>query len=180
MFDFNEEDVKKAIVEKVSNEILDKDDDLSSLIAKEVKARLDTIFIERAQAQIEAAIDDAINNSFEREYQRVTAWGDPQGSKTTIRAELEKTVNGYWSANVNSKTGKTTDSIYDNVTRAEFLMTQVCARDFSESMKQAALNITGALKDGLRNQMGLQMDIILNDLFRIKSLQDQGKVEKPY
>lgn len=51
---------------------------------------------------------------------------------------------------------------------------------FSAAMKQSALNVTGALKDGLRNQIGQQMDVLLNDLFRIKSLQDQGKVEKPY
>lgn len=180
MFDFNEEDVKKAIVEKVSNEILDKDDDLSGLIAKEVKARLDKIFVERAQAQIESAIGAAIKNSFEHQYQKITQWGDAVGEKTTIRAELEKTVNGYWGAKVDNKTGKPSSSDYSSVTRAEFLMTQICAQDFSESMKQAALSVTGALKDGLRNQMGQQMDIILNDLFRIKSLQDQGKVEKPY
>jgi hypothetical protein len=47
-------------------------------------------------------------------------------------------------------------------------------------MRQSAQNITGALKDGLRNQMAYQMDQLLEGLFRIKSLQDQGKVEKPY
>lgn len=180
MLNINEEDLKKAIVEKVSNEILNKDDDLTSMVAKEIKARLDKIFVDRAQAQIEAAIDAAIQVSFEREYQRVTQWGEPSGAKTTIRAELEKTINGYWSARVDPKTGKPTDSSYTHVTRAEYLMTQVCAADFSESMKQSALNVAGALKDGLRNQMGQQMDALLESLFRVKSLQDQGKVEKPY
>lgn len=59
-------------------------------------------------------------------------------------------------------------------------MTQICAEDFSKQMKDSAVNITGHLKDGLRNQMGKVMDDILSELFKVKSLQDQGKVEKPY
>lgn len=180
MLNISEEDLKKAIVEKVSNEILRKDDDISAMVGKEVKARLDKIFVDRAHAQIEAAINEAIKGSFEHEYQRVTQWGEPVGAKTTLRAELEKTVTGYWTAKVDPKNGSLSTNSYNAVTRAEYLMTQVCATDFSESMKQSALNVTGALKDGLRNQMGKQMDALLESLFHVKSLQDQGKVEKPY
>lgn len=59
-------------------------------------------------------------------------------------------------------------------------MTQICAKDFSDEMKGHAVNITGALKDGLRTQLAKHMDEMLNDLFRVKSLQDQGKAEKPW
>jgi len=59
-------------------------------------------------------------------------------------------------------------------------MTQACAEDFSVAMKQHVTNVTGALKDGLRNEIAKQMDGMLSELFRVKSLQDQGKVEKPY
>jgi hypothetical protein len=81
---------------------------------------------------------------------------------------------------VDAKSGKPTESSYSSVSRAEFLMTQICAQDFSETMKQHALNVTGALKDGLRNQLATQMDGMLSGLFHVKSLQDQGKVEKPW
>jgi len=40
--------------------------------------------------------------------------------------------------------------------------------------------VTGGLKDGLRNQLAKQIDGLLDELFRIKSLQDQGQVAKPY
>lgn len=180
MLNINEEDLKAAIAQKAADEILQQDHDLSAMIQKEVKSRLDKIFVERANAQIQAAIDAAVNGAFEREYQRVTHWGEPTGPKTTIRAELEKTVDGYWSARVDPRTGKPTESTCSSVTRAEYLMTQICAEDFSETMKQSVQNVTGALKDGLRNQLAKQMDTMLNELFRIKSLQDQGKVEKPY
>ena len=52
MLNINEEDLKKAIVEQVSNEILNKDDDLSSMVRVEIKARMDKIFADRAKAQI--------------------------------------------------------------------------------------------------------------------------------
>lgn len=180
MLNINEEDLKAAIVAKATDEILTKDDDLSGLIRKEIKSRLDKIFLDRAETQIKAAIDAAVQNAFEREYRRVTRFGEPEGQPTTIRKELEKTVDAYWSAKVDPRTGKPTDSSYSAVTRAEYLMTQVCAEDFSEGMKSSVVSVTGALKDGLRNQLAKQMDGMLNELFRVKSLQDQGKVEKPY
>jgi hypothetical protein len=180
MLNINEEDLKKAIVERASDEILRDQDDLTSLIAKEVKSRLDNIFTQRAEAQIAAAIDAAILSGFEREYQRTNQWGEPNGPKTSIKAELGKIVEGFWNVRVDAKSGKPTESSYSSVSRAEFLMTQICAQDFSETMKQHALNVTGALKDGLRNQLATQMDGMLSGLFHVKSLQDQGKVEKPW
>lgn len=180
MLKINEEDLKNAIVQQASDQILQDSDDLSGLIGKEVRARLDKIFVDRANDQIQAAIDAAVSNSFEREYRRVTQFGEPEGQPTTIRKELEKTVGNYWSAKVDSRTGKSTDSSFNAVTRAEYLMTQVCAEDFTAGLKNSVLSVTGALKDGLRNQLAKQMDGMLDELFRIKSLQDQGKVEKPY
>jgi hypothetical protein len=179
MLNINEEDLKAAIVQKAADEILSMDDSLSSLISKEVTARLDKIFKEQADAQIRAEIDAAIKAGFEREYQRVNSWGEPNGERTSIRKELEKLVNGYWNHRVD-RNGKPSDSSYNTMTRAEYLMTEICAKDFSEAMRQSALNVTGALKDGLRAQIAKQMDEMLNGLFHVKSLQDQGKVEKPY
>jgi hypothetical protein len=181
MLNFNEEELKKAIVEKAADEILRTEDDLSTMIGREVKRRLDVIFSERAEAQITAAIDAAVIDAFNVEYQRANNFGEPVGPKTTIRKELDAIVSGYWSAKVNPKTGSATDSTYgDKVSRAEYVMTTICAKDFSERLKQDALSVTGALKDGMRNQLAKVMDETLDALFRVKSLQDQGKVEKPY
>lgn len=179
MLNINEEDLKAAIVEKATDEILQADDDLSALISKEVRKRLDKIFVDRAEAQIQAAIDEAVATSFEREYRRVTAWGEPDGPPTSIRKELERTVGAYWSETVDPRTGKTSSS-YGAVTRAEYLMTQVCAQDFTDGLKASVTSVTGALKDGLRNELAKQMDRMLAEVFRVKSLQDQGKVEKPW
>lgn len=179
MLNINEDDLKAAIVASAADQLLSGNDDLSGLIAKEVKSRLDAIFKDRAEAQIAAAIDAAILNGFEREYQRTNQWGEQVGPKTSIKAELGALVEGYWSARVD-RNGKPTESSYSSTSRAEYLMTQICAEDFSKAMKEHATNVTGALKDGLRNQLAKHMDLMLSDLFHVKSLQDQGKVEKPY
>lgn len=179
MLNINEEDLKAAIVDKAANEILRHDDDLSSMVRVGVKERLDKIFAERVNAQIHQQIDEAVINLFNHEYQRVTAWGQPEGEPTTMRKELEKTVTNYWSAKVDARTGKA-DGGYNSVSRAEYLMTQICADDFTKHMKNAAVNVTATLKDGMRGQMAKVMDQILSELFHVKSLQDQGKAPKPY
>lgn len=180
MLNINEEDLKKAIVEKAADELLRHDEDLSAMVSKEVQRRIEKIFVDRAEAQIAAAVDAAVQKGFDVEYQRVNNWGQPEGEKTTIRAQLDKLIGGYWTAKVDSRSGKPTSDSYNSTTRAEYLMTQICAEDFSEEMKQHALNVAGHLKDGLRGQLAVVMDNILNDLFKVKSLQDQGKVAKPY
>jgi len=180
MLNINEEDLKNAIVEKAAETILNDSCELSELIAKEVKSRVDAIFKDRADAQLNAAVDAAIVNGFDLEYQRINNWGQPEGPKTTIRKQLDKIVSSYWSERVEPRTGKPTDSSYTFTTRAEYLMTQICAKDFSENLKDAALSVTGGLKDGLRIQLAKQMDSMLDGLFHVKSLQDQGKVQKPY
>lgn len=180
MLNINEQELKKSIVENVADQLLREDEDLSGIVAAEVKKRIDQIFDERVKTQIQAAIDETINGSFEREYHRVNQWGDQEGPSTTLRRELEKTVTAYWNGKVNPGDGKPASSDYNSVTRAQWLMTKICAEDFSKQMQQHVTNVTGALKDGLRNQMAQQMDQMLSGLFSVKSLQDQGKVEKPY
>ncbi|WHU44528.1 hypothetical protein [Pseudomonas fulva] len=180
MLNINEESLKTAIVAQVADQLLSEDADLSNLVDKEIKKRIDKIFDERVTAQIQKAIDETINGSFEREYRRVNQWGDQEGPSTTLRKELEKTVTAYWNGKVNPGDGKPATSDYNSVTRAQWLMTKICAEDFSKEMQQHVTNVVGSLKDGLRKQMANQMDALLNDLFKVRSLQDQGKVEKPY
>lgn len=180
MLNINEDQLKTAIVAQVADQLLSEDADLSSLVNGEVKKRIDKIFDERVTGQIQKAIDETINGSFEREYRRVNQWGDQEGPSTTLRKELEKTVTAYWNAKVNPANGEKATSDYNAVTRAQWLMTKICAEDFTKNMHQHVANVTGALKDGLRNQMAQHMDQMLAGLFNVKSLQDQGKVEKPY
>lgn len=180
MLNLNEEDLKAAIVAKATDQLLSHEDDLGGMVRQEMNKRIDAMFAAGVRERIDEAINEAIRNGFDREYQRIDQWGEPKGPKTSIRSELAKIVEGYWNTRVDVKSGKPTDSSYHSCTRAEYLMTTICAQDLSEAMKTSAINVTGALKDGLRNQLARHMDEMLNGLFHVKSLQDQGKVEKPY
>ena len=140
-------------------------------IRKGIAERIDKVFAEHASAVVQKIAADAVLNGFERTYQKVDNWGSKVGTPTSIKQELERMVGDYWSERVDSK-GNRTDSSYSSMSRAEFLMTQICADDFSKTMKEHATNVTGALKDGLRIQLGKQMDNMLSGLFSVKSLQD--------
>lgn len=170
--------LQKTVAEQVVDDLID-NDKIKDEIRKKIDARIDALFADSAKAILEERVSAAIHNGFERSYQRVDQWGRPVGDPSTIAKELNRIVGSYWNERV-GKDGKPTDSSYSSMSRAEYVMSQICAEKFSEEMKQHALNVTGALKDGFRTQIGKHMDNMLNDLFKVKSLQDQGKVEKPY
>lgn len=178
MINIDESKIEELAVDKVAERVINTEQ-LYDHIYKRLDEKVDAIFVEKAELAISDAVDAAFKSGFEREFQRVNNWGEPVGEKTTIKQELEKLTSSYWNCKVD-RSGKPTDSSYNSVTRAEFLMTQICAQDFSDTMRQAALSITGNLKDNLRGHIALQMDQLLDSLFKVKSLQDQGKVEKPY
>jgi len=179
MLNINESDIKDAIVQKAADDIL-ANLDLDQMIRKDVTARIDKIFTATAEKQIEAMVNEAITDGLNREYQRVNSWGEPVGEATTIKQSLERIVSGYWTEKVDPKTGKRSNSDYNAVTRAEYIMTTVCADSFSDQMKAMTLSIAGHMKDGLRSQLAQQVDSMLGELFRVQSLQDQGKVGKPW
>ncbi len=177
--EINEKKIADAVSDQVINHLIDQDN-IHDEIRNRIQAKVDAIFADRADKLITSAVDAAVKAGFDLEYSRVDQWGKRQGEATTIRKELERMISVYWAERVDQKSGKPSDSNYSSISRAEYLMTQICAEDFSKAMMESALNITGALKDGLRNQMGKQLDILLGGLFKVKSLQDQGKVDKPY
>jgi hypothetical protein len=174
---FDADEMKALIVDKVAEKYTD-DEELWGMVKKRLDAKVDALFAARADELISAAVNSAIQSGFDRTYQRVDQFGGRVGEPTTIRAELDRLVGRYWTEKVDSN-GKPSDS-YGKMTRAEYLMTQICAKDFSDQMRQAAISVTAALKDGFRAQMASHVDGLLDELFKVKSLQDQGKASKPW
>lgn len=172
--------VIELAAQKIADAVMYDGNDIASIAKKEINARIDEIFLERASVEIDAAISQAINGALDREYQRVNSWGEKEGQATTIRKELLKIADGYWGQKVDARTGKAAENSYNSVARAEFVMGQICGEKFTEQMKQAAISTTAALKDGFRAQMAGHVDKLLDELFRVKSLQDQGKATKPW
>ena len=163
--------IEAAIVAEVASEFT-RDEDLSTRINTEVNKRIDKLFKDQADAQITAVINDAIRNGFEREYCRITSWGERDGEPTTIRKELEKLISGYWNTKV-EKDGKPASYGDSKPTRAEWVMMQLVASDFKDAMKQHVVNITGSLKDGLRKELHKTVNELLTGTFHVKSLADQ-------
>src|SRR5665213_3451433 len=112
--------IENAIIAEVADKMIG-DDDLYGRIKKAVDTRIDKHFREVADAQIKAAIEDAVRTGFDHEYQKISSFGEPVAAKTTIRAELERMIAGYWNIKVDDKGNPATDSYGKYMTRAEWV-----------------------------------------------------------
>lgn len=169
--------IENAIIAEVASDFVN-EESLSSKINKEVNNRIDALFKDKADAQIQAAIEDAIRNGFDREYCRISSWGERQGEPTTIRKELEKLISGYWNEKVD-RNGKPSTSYGCENTRAEWLMMQLVAEDFKDNMRQHVVNVTAGLKDGLRKELHKTVNQLLTGTFHVRSFDDQ-KLDNGY
>jgi hypothetical protein len=170
--ELNQERIEAAIVAEVSDRIIG-EEELFSRVRKAVDARISQLFKDSADAQIRAAIDAAIKDGFDREYTRVSSWGEKEGAPTTIRKELEKLIGGYWNERVDSKGAKSSYASEKDLTRAEWVMSKMVAEDFNGQMKQHVVNVGGALKDQLRNSLHETINELVSGVFKVNSLGDQ-------
>ena len=141
---------------------------------RDIDARVDKLFSVRVEKAITEKIDGLVLSGFDAPYTKRDGFGRPLGDPTTISAELERSIQGYWTARVD-KNGKPTDSSYSSTTRAEWLMLQICADDFQKEVKQHVLNIAGHLKDGFRLQLHDTVNTLLSETFKVRSLGDQAQ-----
>ena len=170
--ELNQAAIEAAIVRDVADRIIG-EDDIFARVKTAVDTRINKLFQEHANAKIEAAIATAITKGFEHEYIRVDSFGQRTSAPTTIRAELEKMIAGYWNEKVN-KQGKSDSGYGCDTTRAEWLMTQLVASDFQGSMKQHVVNLGGALKDKLRLELHQTVNKLLTEVFHVRSEDDEA------
>lgn len=174
--ELNKTTIEEAVIARVCDQIMDEwqwREQAREALAK----RIDAAFKNGVDEVVDAAISKAVADGFDHEYRKaVDVFGKAAGETTTVRAELAKLVSGYWTQKVD-KYGKpvSSDTYGDKITRAEWHMTQVCAADFTAAMKQEAVNVTAALKDGLRKELRASTDKMLSELFRVKSVQDKAE-----
>lgn len=165
--------IEDAIIAEVSDKLIS-DDSLWSRAKTAFDARIDKLWRETAEDRIRSEVELAIAAGFEREYQKISSFGERSGEKTTISAELERLVGGYWNERVD-RNGKPDNGSYNTTSRAEWLMAKMCADDFSGAMKTHVVNVGGALKDALRIELQETLNRLLSDVFHVRSLGDQGK-----
>lgn len=165
--ELNQTRIEDAIVAEVAHKMIG-DDDLYNRVKRAVDERINRLFAESADAQIQSAIEVAIRNGFEHEYTRVNSFGQREGETTTIRAQLEGLIAGYWNTKVDRQ-GKPSSGYGSEVTRAEWMMTQLVAGDFHGEMKQHVVNLGGALKDKLRAELHETVNKLLSEVIHVRS-----------
>lgn len=164
--------IEQSIVEQAVHEFIT-NDELYTRIRDGINARIDKVFAEKVSLVITEAVERITNEGFERTYRKTDAFGRPVGEPTSISKELEALVSDYWTARV-GRDGKPTESSYSSTSRAEWMMAQICADDFSKEMKQHVVNVAGALKDHFRGVLHEHIGSMLSDVFRVNSAGDQA------
>lgn len=139
--EINQERIESAIIADVADKIIG-DDGIYQRAKTAIDARVDALWKSSVAERLQAAVSDMITSGFEREYQKIDSFGGAKGNPTTIRAELERLIGGYWNERVDQQ-GKPTASSYSSVTRAEWLMAKMCADDFSKTMNSHIINVSG-------------------------------------
>jgi len=165
--------VEQAVVDRAVDRFFDEHFDFGSTLKRAVESRFNALFAEKADAAITAAIDAALDDGFNREFTRVTPWGEKQGQPTTIRRELEFMLANFWQQKVDRQ-GKPSDG-YNSVTRAEYQMIRIAGEDFIKNLESHLVGAAATFKDGLRNELRGRVDTMLAGLFHVKSGQDQAE-----
>ncbi len=169
---FDQTKIEQAIVDQAVDSIIS-NDDIYGRVTKGINARIDAIFAEKVGPQVASAVEAIVADGFDREYQKADAFGRASGPSTSIRKELETLIQSYWTERVDRQ-GKKTDSSYNSLSRAEWMMAQICADDFSKELRQHVVNVSGALKDNFRSVLTQHVNVLLSDVFKVQSVGDRN------
>ena len=173
--ELNKTTIEEAVIARVTDQVMD-DWDWREQASSALATRIDKAFREGVDAMVNEAVAKAVADGFDHEYRKnADVFGKPSGETTTVRAELSKLISTYWTAKVDRYGKPASDGYGEKYTRAEWHMVQIMGEDFAKTMKQEAVNVAAHLKDGLRAQMRAGMDQVLNELFRVKSVQDKAE-----
>lgn len=168
----DQDKIEKAIVAGAVDAVIH-DDDLFERVKRGIDARIDKIFVDKVQSCVEVAVEHCVKSGFEREYRKIDSFGRPTGEPTSISKELETLISRYWTDRVNAQGKKVEDGAYNSVSRAEWMMTKICADDFSKEMKQHVVNVSGALKDHFRAVLNSHVASMLSGVFKVQSQGDR-------
>lgn len=163
--------IEDAIIQQVASDLMS-EETLWDRAKRAFDARFEKLWSEVAETRLRSEIELAITNGLEREYIKLDSFGQQKGEKTSIRTELEKQIGGYWNTKVDRQ-GKPSTGYGADMTRAEWMMTQLVAADFQGEMKQHVINLGGSLKDHLRKQLHETVNGLLSEVFHVRSQGDQ-------
>jgi hypothetical protein len=164
--------IEQAIVDQAVSNFVG-DDDLYTRIRDGINQRIDKVIADKVSLVVTETVERIVGEGFERGYHKTDGFGRPVGQPTSISKELESLVANYWTERV-GRDGKKTDSSYSSTSRAEWMMAQICADDFSKEMKQHVVNVGGALKDHFRGVLNEHVGLLLSEVFKVNTAGDKA------
>lgn len=170
-FELNKEEINAAIIDKAVGQLLGDSDFLYERIDAEVGKLIRDAIAKRLNDAVENTLNTIMTQALDTEVSPVNIWGEREGKPTTLRAALHDRAAKFWSEKVNKK-GEISN--YGGKPRYEYVLSEIVGSEFNAAIKQNIVNIAGAVKDAVRNDFYDAVDKNLNDLFKIKSI-DDGK-----
>lgn len=134
-------DVKAAVITNVS-----------AAAYNDLKRDLMPKLIIKAEASIDAAINELTQEVLTQTFQPLTSWGEPQGEETTIRDMMAVKMENWWRQNVNKK-GEASDRYGDKMTRAEWYARDIVGKYVDRQLRTEMKGIIDAGKDKVRQAM---------------------------
>lgn len=171
-FKLDQERLEKAIIDQAVDRIYGDEESIYQRIRNEVDHRIDVAITKGLSAQIETTLNAIMERALDTEIQPVNMWGEREGKPTTVRAALHDRAKAFWQEKVDRE-GKASN--YGGVPRYEHVLGVITAKEFDAQIKQNIVNIAGAIKDAVRADFYKQVDVKLNEFFKVTSADDQKR-----
>jgi hypothetical protein len=140
---------------------------LGNAIERVIAKRVDKLFAERADALLTETLAKVFEEGLNRQFQRVDDFGDPVGEPTTLKKELARLTDEYWKQRVDKGSGKPCEKAYGSITRAEFLMVQMCAKGLSSELNHITDDVVLALREQLTDAVVKWVEDHVDSKFRV-------------
>ncbi len=141
---------REEVLELAAKKLVDAyggDPDLSESAERLIREKVKELFESGLKRRIDEFLDAEMRKVIETEIVPVNIWGEREGQPTTIRAELAKRAQAFWSVRVDSE-GR--ESSYGGNERSKVLMQQILKDEFANAIKENAEVIIAEFKAALK------------------------------
>lgn len=170
--DLNIERIEQAVVEQALDRLFEQGN-LHTLAKAQIEERVNKLWATHGEAQVMAAIDQAVKAGFEHEYVKVSSFGKSEGEPTTLAKELELQVQTYWQTKVDNS-GNPSTGYGAKLTRAEWLMGRMVGENYREHFTNLVSSCAGQFKDELRRSLIASTNDIVSQVFKVTTPTDQA------
>ena len=163
------EELLKLVVEKLAD-ISHESGDLYNDVSNEISKRLNTLFEQRINSLVDEVLSKEMDRLLNATITPTTIWGEPAGEPTTIRDALLEKSKQYWETKVDRNGNPVQKGSYGpSTSRSEWLMSKLLQEEFDQVVKQNIVNVVGALKEVMREDIAKKTSTVLDELIRVKT-----------